>query len=300
MEIWNVGNRIVNTYIYQIEDGYIMIDTGYDNGLNKVLKKMEKNNLKPENIRYIFLTHAHDDHAGFINEIMNKFPKIKLICNSKSIEVLKKGQNPFEGGCSSKLALFFCNIIKIFGRGKHLFPIISEENLKRTISINEANKNEIEKILKGNVYDTPGHTKDSISLMLNDGKFFCGGASMNGLPSINKITIWIENKKEYVESWKKIISIRPLKIYPGHGKSFNYNCLENKINKLDKVKLLKLSEDSLLKPSVTVAELDTVLGMKKTHNIYTNYSQTLNRTKEDRIQGTTGMNTETKKDEWER
>ena len=52
MEIWNVGNRIVNTYIYQIEDGYIMIDTGYDNGLNKVLKKMEKNNLKPENIRY--------------------------------------------------------------------------------------------------------------------------------------------------------------------------------------------------------------------------------------------------------
>ena len=46
MEIWNVGNRIVNTYIYQIEDGYIMTDTGYDNGLNKVLKKMEKNNLK--------------------------------------------------------------------------------------------------------------------------------------------------------------------------------------------------------------------------------------------------------------
>lgn len=66
-------------------------------------------------------------------------------------------------------------------------------------------------------------------------------------------------------------------------------------HKLDKVKLLKLSEDSLLKPSVMVAELDTVLGMKKTHNIYTNYPKTLNRTKEDRIQGTTGMNTETKK-----
>ena len=40
--------------------------------------------------------------------------------------------------------------------------------------------------------------------------------------------------------------------------------------------------------------------MKKTHNISTNYSQTLNRIKEDRIQGTTGMNTETKKDELER
>jgi len=30
MEIWNVGNRIVNTYNYQIENGYIMIDTGYE------------------------------------------------------------------------------------------------------------------------------------------------------------------------------------------------------------------------------------------------------------------------------
>ena len=56
---------------------------------------------------------------------------------------------------------------------------------------------------------------------------------------------------------EKIISIKPLKIYPGHGKSFNYNCLENKINKLDKVKLLKLSEDSLLEPSVPRAELET-------------------------------------------
>ena len=74
MEIWNVGNRIVNTYIYQIEDGYIMIDTGYDNGLNKVLKKMEKNNLKPENIRYIFLTDRRSTRLNSSHTSKSRMP----------------------------------------------------------------------------------------------------------------------------------------------------------------------------------------------------------------------------------
>ena len=59
-------------------------------------------------------------------------------------------------------------------------------------------------------------------------------------------------------------------------------------------------EDSLLNPSVMIAELDTVLGMRKTHNIPTNYSQTLNRTKVDGVQETNGESIGTKKDELER
>lgn len=59
-------------------------------------------------------------------------------------------------------------------------------------------------------------------------------------------------------------------------------------------------EDSLLNPSVMIAELDTVLGMKKTHNIQTNYSQTLNRTTVDKVQETNGINIKTEKDETER
>ena len=42
-----------------------------------------------------FLTHAHDDHAGFLNELMNKYPDIKVIVNPASIPVLRKGQNGF-------------------------------------------------------------------------------------------------------------------------------------------------------------------------------------------------------------
>lgn len=31
----NIGNRIVNTYLYKVEEGYVMIDTGYKNDYKK-------------------------------------------------------------------------------------------------------------------------------------------------------------------------------------------------------------------------------------------------------------------------
>lgn len=32
----------------------------------------EKNNIKSSDIKYVFLTHAHDDHAGFLNEVLEE------------------------------------------------------------------------------------------------------------------------------------------------------------------------------------------------------------------------------------
>lgn len=55
-------------------------------------------------------------------------------------------------------------------------------------------------------------------------------------------------------------------------------------------------EDSLLNPSVMIAELDTVLGARKSHNITNNYSQI----KVNGFQKMNEINTEIKKDELER
>ncbi|MDD6000662.1 MAG: MBL fold metallo-hydrolase [Bacteroidales bacterium] len=68
--IINLGNRVVNNYLVKIDDGYALIDTGYDTGFKRFLKKIKKFNINPQKIKYIMLTHAHDDHAGFINEVL--------------------------------------------------------------------------------------------------------------------------------------------------------------------------------------------------------------------------------------
>lgn len=236
----NVGNRMVNNWVYPLKDGYVLIDTGYENGFSRLKSNLAKNNIKLDELRFVLLTHAHDDHAGFLNDLLSELPSLKVIMSDKSLDGLYKGQNSFEGGCTSKLALLFCNVMKLFGKGEHTYPKLKKEFESRCIQITEANKKEIGILLFGRIISTPGHTSDSISLMLSDGSLFCGDAVMNGLPSLNKITIWAENKDEFLESWKTFINLKPKVIYPGHGQPFTYLSLEKNMSHVQKMKLLPL------------------------------------------------------------
>ena len=101
MKIMNVGDRIMNTWVCEGPDGYIMIDTGYPEKMKSVEKRLKRYGIDWTDIRYVFLTHAHDEHAGFLNELMTKHRHIKVIMNPDSLPVLRRGQNSFTGGCST-------------------------------------------------------------------------------------------------------------------------------------------------------------------------------------------------------
>ncbi len=219
MEIRNVGNRIMNTWIYPVENGWVMIDTGYENSYVSVIKKLRNLLIQPEEIRYLFLTHAHDDHAGFLEEWMTKHPNTQVIAHEKAIDGLCRGQNSFDGGCSTLIAFLFCQLMVLLGNGDHRYPELSEAHLSKIITLNEDNQAQAENALNGKVLFTPGHTEDSISLLV-DGNLFCGDAAMNGLPSSHKITIWVEDKAAFERSWDVMLASGAEKIYPAHGKPF--------------------------------------------------------------------------------
>ena len=91
MKICNLGNRAVNNWLIPGNDGYILIDTGYENGFRRFQRKLKKAGIQREEIRTIFLTHAHDDHAGFLNDVLSVTPA-KVILHPKAAERLKTGQ----------------------------------------------------------------------------------------------------------------------------------------------------------------------------------------------------------------
>lgn len=218
-DIRNIGNRIMNTWIYPLETGWAMIDTGYENSYASVVKKLRNLLLQPEEIRYIFLTHAHDDHAGFLEEWMTKHPNTQIIAHSRALEGLHKGQNSFHGGCSTLMAFLFCQMMALLGNGGHRYPKLSEEHLAKITTLNESNQAQLEVVLNGKILFTPGHTEDSISLLV-DGNLFCGDAAMNGLPSFHKITIWVEDKTAFEKSWDVMLASGAKKVYPAHGSAF--------------------------------------------------------------------------------
>ncbi len=48
--MYNVGNKIVNNWIYAIQDGYVLIDTGYEKGFTKLKKQLAVHNIKLQDI----------------------------------------------------------------------------------------------------------------------------------------------------------------------------------------------------------------------------------------------------------
>ncbi len=186
------------------------------------------------------MTHAHDDHAGYLNEVLSECPDLQIVMSDKALERLYRGQNSFHGGCTTKIALFFCYFMKFAGKGRHLFPSIKQEYQCRCIQVTGQNRKQVELLLQGKIIDTPGHTADSISLLLNDGSLFCGDAAMNGLPSLHRITIWAEDKTDFLKSWETIIALRPNLIYPGHGRPFEYKDLKINLKRAKNMELLPL------------------------------------------------------------
>ncbi len=239
MNIINAGNIIMNTYVYPCPNGYIMIDTGYEHSLKDVETKLNKKGIKLSDIKYVFLTHAHDDHAGFLNELLGKNTDLKVIMSDKSMPTLKRGQNSFEGGCSTVLAWIFCKLMGLVGKAEHRFPAIDDKYNGRFVEITETNKEELEKILQGKILFTPGHTADSISLKV-DNVIFCGDAAMNDFPSIKRLIIWIEDTADFEKSWDVLLAENADTIYPAHGRPFPKCDLAKYKKYISKIRLHKL------------------------------------------------------------
>jgi glyoxylase-like metal-dependent hydrolase (beta-lactamase superfamily II) len=159
--------------------------------------------------------------------------------SDKAMPTLKRGQNSFDGGCSTAFAWMFCKMMGLVGKAEHRFPPIEDCYNDRFIEITEVNKSELESLLEGEILFTPGHTSDSISLKMND-MIFCGDAAMNGLPSSKRLIIWIENISDFEKSWEYLIATDAKTIYPAHGKPFPKSNLARYKGAISKIKLRKL------------------------------------------------------------
>ena len=215
----------------------MLVDTGYAGAFPRFMKRLRRAGIDVHAISWVFLTHAHDDHAGFLNEALRAAPRAKVVAHNAALAGLRRGQNSFAGGCTSRLALGFCRLMKLLGHGEHRFPPLEASLEERFVTITAENREALETALGGRILETPGHTEDSISLLLPDGSLFCGDAAMNGFPSLHKITIWMENRADFCASWEALIRLRPKCIYPGHGRPMRVRALAKNLSHAQRTRL---------------------------------------------------------------
>jgi glyoxylase-like metal-dependent hydrolase (beta-lactamase superfamily II) len=214
--VYNIGGYIVKNYLLETQAGIIAIDTGYPGGFPKFKERFERK-WPLSALKYIFITHHHDDHAGFLNEVLDSTDAI-VILHIKARDYLATGRSnePQGAGYSSFPASLFSKVKKDFSYP----PVLIADN--RVVTVSSENEQVFDKMgLPIKILFLPGHTEDSIGLFLPEsGQLFCGDAAMNAVISIARHTIWIEDASTFGLSWDKMLSYEPKVIYPSHGNSF--------------------------------------------------------------------------------
>lgn len=208
-----------NCYFIPIENGYLQIDTSYPSDFEKYLKEINKLNISLEEIKYLFLTHHHDDHAGFLSQLRQKSDFI-MIVQENAMPYLKLGKSEEESRPINKRIKITLGLMGLFH--EYSYPPIGLS--KKDLIINGDNHSILKKIgIDGKILYTPGHTDDHQALVLSDGYAFAGDIAMNFLrfAGLKRRPIFVKNIDQVFQSWQKLIDNGAKMIYPAHGKPFS-------------------------------------------------------------------------------
>ena len=142
-----------NTYLIKGEKGAILFDTGWAGTLAAFCHAMGEKGEKVQDINFILISHFHPDHMGIVQEIADMSP---VIC----VADIQKD--------------YIHSSDQIFARDKKAGFIPVRDETIRCFTIKESRAFLKKLGIEGEVLSTPGHSDDSISLMLDSGELFVG------------------------------------------------------------------------------------------------------------------------------
>ena len=176
IQIHEIGSYMLRQYLLETPMGWIALDSGYAGGFAAYRKRLSR--LTPlAQIKFVFLTHSHNDHAGFLHELLQE-SGARLVVHEKSLPRLANGENamPEGTGFTSKFGVALSAMMK-----HSSFPSVMP-NETAIILKSEAEQPFLALGLPIRVVFLPGHTADSIGLFLEDTReLLCGDAAGNAV-----------------------------------------------------------------------------------------------------------------------
>ncbi len=158
LTIVNAGYRSTNYWVVSAGTSRLLVDIGWPGTLGMMKASLSRLGVPLREIRYALATHYHMDHAGLAEELKREgVPLLVLDVQVAAVPVMKTWMKP---------------------RDKYV-EITMAGNV--TISCEESRRLLGRMGLEGEILHTPGHSDDSVSLLLDDGSAFTGDLSAGGL-----------------------------------------------------------------------------------------------------------------------
>jgi glyoxylase-like metal-dependent hydrolase (beta-lactamase superfamily II) len=170
-----------------------MVDAGWPDTFSQLLHLLSQNDISVNEINYLIITHFHPDHAGLTQNL--KDLGINLILHEYQVPYVNKINQYFRKS------------------PKENFKDITTGN---TIVLSDADSRSFFRSIgiEGDLITTPGHSDDSVSLVIDDLCAFIGD-----LPGFSLKKAY--NDPAIENSWELIRIFHVKTIYPGHGDPYD-------------------------------------------------------------------------------
>jgi len=202
-----VGTRGIGVYLITTPEGHILLDGGMPGAAPLVEASIRKLGFKPEDVRFILVSHAHFDHVGSL-AALKKITGARVAAMAGDDDLLKSG---------GKTDYVFAGNPRL-----HFEPVTVDQVLKDgdTVTLGGVT-------LTGR--HTPGHTRGNATWLMTIEE---GGTSypviFMGSTTVNPGTRLVRNPSypgivaDYRRSLDLLDSLQPTIFLAGHGSMFDF------------------------------------------------------------------------------
>ncbi len=185
--IVNVGYKSTNFWVISAGRSRILVDLGWPGSMGTMRANLTRMDVPIQEIRYGVATHYHIDHAGLAQDLKQAgVPLLVLDVQVDAIPLMKTWVKPQD------------NYMEITTHDNVVISCAESRALLERIGI------------PGEIVHTPGHSDDSVSLLLDDGSVFTGDLT-------HPAFVGMEDAAIVAASWQLLRERGATRIYPGHG-----------------------------------------------------------------------------------
>ena len=187
LTIVNVGYKSTNYWVVSAGTSRLLIDLGWPGTMGAMQANLRRMGIPLTEIRYGLATHYHIDHAGLAQELKQAgVPLLVIDVQVASIPLMVQWTKPAD----------------------RYVDITTADNI--TISIAESRDVLAGIGIGGEIVHTPGHSDDSVSVLLDDGSVFTGDLTAPAVATDDQSSV-------VMDSWRVLRERGATHVYPGHG-----------------------------------------------------------------------------------
>ena len=188
--IVNVGYRSTNFWVVSAGNNRLLIDLGWPGKAAALFANLERMGVPLAEIRYGLATHYHIDHAGSAQDLKRRgVPLLVMEEQVSAIPLMKQWTKPAD------------NYTEITTHDNVVISCAASRSFLARIGI------------AGEIIHTPGHSDDSVSLVLDIGCAFTGDLTMESM-------VAEEDPSTVARSWQMLRDRGVTTIYAGHGNPY--------------------------------------------------------------------------------